>query len=68
MTTNLWTATQPHLIKALAVAEGFRFLNSPAELQMWEAETARLLQAAKDEYSAFEAGGPQGLSQESAYC
>ena len=68
VTTNLWTATQPNLLKAGACVEAFRFLKEDRDAALWQAEYDAQLQAAMDEFAAFEAGGPQGLQQETPYC
>ncbi len=67
-TTNLWTATQPHLLKAAAMVEALRFLNDPQLSAAWTEQFKSQLAAAEAEFSQFEASGPQGLQQESAYC
>ena len=68
VTTNLWTATTPELIKAAAVASGFRALKEDASYQLWDARFKELSALTVEEFKRFETSGSQSIRQKTVYC
>lgn len=67
LTSNLWTATQPHLLKAGALAEGFRADMDNAQEQVWRAQFQETMQLTVEEFKKFNKGGEISIQQSNAY-
>ena len=68
ITSNLWTATTPELIKAAACAEGFRALENDTSTQQWDERFKLLAELTVEEFKRFETSGSQSIRQKTAYC
>ena len=67
VSSNLWTATIPHVLKAGALVDAFLALNEPEKAALWDAQYKELLAATIEEFAKFDASGSTSIQQSSAY-
>ena len=67
VTSNLWTATIPHLLKAGACREAEQYLNNPERAEHWNNQFIELMTATETEFRKYDAGGSQHITQSTAY-
>ena len=61
--SNLWTATQPHLLKAGALVEAYNELRNYESMNVWQAAYTELLASAEIEFREYDTSGSISIQQ-----
>ena len=64
---NLWSTTQPHLLKAGALVEAYNELRDYDSMAVWQQAYSELFTAADDEFREYDTSGAISIQQHSAY-
>ena len=67
VTSNLWTATTPHLLKAMAMVEMSIAMNDERLHGFWETQANTLAQLTVEEFKKFDTQGSVNINQGSGY-